>query len=192
RVRAEGRGAILFTGHYGNFDLFAATIAARGYPLSVVVQKQRNSLVEARLTLTRERMGERVIARGGGAREILRALERNEFIAILGDQDAHEGGVFVDFFGRPASTPRGPARLARLAGAPLVFAVLERVEDGTHVARIEDPIYPEAGSDEEAEVVRLTTAVTRLLEGAVRRRPDHYLWVHRRWKTRPPGEETGR
>jgi KDO2-lipid IV(A) lauroyltransferase len=188
RIRAEGKGALLFTGHFGNFDLFGASVAAHGHPMAVVVQRQSNPFVEARLTHTRERMGERVIARGAGIREVLRALRRNEFVAILGDQDAHEAGLFVDFLGAPASTPRGPARLACLSGAPIVFCVIERGEDGTHVARIGEPLRPRPGAPEKEEVVRLTTALTRSLEAAVRARPEHYFWPHRRWKTRPPGE----
>ncbi|MFH1679187.1 MAG: lysophospholipid acyltransferase family protein [Candidatus Eisenbacteria bacterium] len=186
-VRAEGKGALLLTGHIGNFDLFGAAVAARGYPLSVLVQRQTNPLVEERLRASRERMGERVIARGAGVREILRALRRNEFVAIVGDQDAGGAGIFVDFLGTPASTPRGPAQIAYRSGAPIVFGTIERGKDGRHGARFESPLRANREAPEEEEVLRLTVAVARLLESAVRRRPDHYFWPHRRWKTPPPG-----
>jgi len=187
-VRAEGRGALLLTGHFGNFDLFGAAVAASGYPLSVLVQRQSNPLVESRLRASRERMGERVIARGAGVREILRALRRNEFVAIVGDQDAGSAGIFVDFFGRAASTAKGPARIAYRSGAPIVFGVIERGEEGTHVARFENPLWANPDRPEEEEVLRLMSAVSRMLEEAIRRRPDHYFWPHRRWKTAPSGE----
>jgi KDO2-lipid IV(A) lauroyltransferase len=188
-VRREGKGALLFTGHFGNFDLLGASIAASGYPLSVLVQRQSNPLVERRLVRYRERMGERVIARGAGVREVLRALDRNEFVAIVGDQDAGEAGVFVEFLGAPASTPKGPALLACRSGAPIVFGVLERQADGTHMARVDDPLRARPDAPEEEEVLRLTGELARRLEVAVRRRPDHYFWPHRRWKTRPPSRE---
>ncbi|MFH1277474.1 MAG: lysophospholipid acyltransferase family protein [Candidatus Eisenbacteria bacterium] len=188
-VLAEGKGAVLFTGHFGNFDLFGAAVVARGYPLSVLVQRQSNRIVDERMRRYRERMGARVIYRGPNAREIVRALREGRLVAIVGDQDAREAGVFVDFLGAPASTPKGPALFARRYGAPIIFCAGERQEDGTHVCRFEGPIRPDLAADEETEVMRLTSDLAGRLETAVRLRPDHYFWMHRRWKTKPPAAE---
>lgn len=192
RVREEGRGAVLFTGHFGNFDLFGAAVSAHGYPLSLLVQRQSNRIVDERMRRYRERMGSRVIYRGPNVREIVRAFREGRFVAIVGDQDAREAGVFVDFLGTPASTAKGPALFARRYGVPIVFGTLERMEDGTHVGRFQEPIRPNMETDEEGEVVRLTAELASRLAAEVRRRPDHYFWMHRRWKTAPPGAEEGR
>jgi len=187
----EGKGALLVTGHFGNFDLFGAAIAARGSPLSVLVQRQSNPIVDERVRRYREKMGSRVIYRGAGVREVVRALRRNEFVAIVADQDARGSGIFVDFLGTPASTAKGPALLAYRTGAPIVFGTLERLSDGSHIGRLERPIRARSEMPEEDEVRRVTEEWVARLEGAVRQRPDHYFWPHKRWKTKRPGARNG-
>lgn len=186
RALEGGKGAILFTGHYGNFELLGAALSAYGYPLDVLVQKQSNRLIDARIRGYRERMGSKVIYRGAGVRELIRSLRKNRFIAMVADQDAGDNGVFVDFLGTPASTAGGPARLAWRTGAPILFGVLERQSDGTHLAHVGETMYADRERDEEEEVLRLTGKCADLLSAAVRRNPAQYFWPHRRWKTAPP------
>jgi len=183
---AEGRGAILFTGHFGNFDLYGAAIAAAGYPIDVLVQKQSNRAVDERVRRWRARMGAGVIYRGMGVRAILLALRRNRFVAIVADQDARERGIFVDFLGTPASTPKGPALLAHRTGAPILFGTLKRLPDGTHCGRLEGPIRADREKDEEDEARRITALLAEKLGNAIRDDPEQYFWPHRRWKTPPP------
>ena len=191
RLADEGKGAILFTGHFGNFDLFGASIAANGYPLTILVQRQSNRIIEDQMRRTREKMGSKVIYRGAGVREIFRTFRRNGFVAILGDQDAREGGVFVDFLGVPASTPGGPAQLAWRFGVPILFGVLERGENGGHIVRWGQTIRADRSRPEKEEVRRITQELADMLSEEVRRRPDHYFWPHRRWKTNPPPDGEG-
>ncbi|MBN1826295.1 MAG: lysophospholipid acyltransferase family protein [Candidatus Eisenbacteria bacterium] len=186
---AEGRGAILSTGHFGNFDLFGAAVAAAGYPIDVLVQRQSNRAVDERVSRWRARMGARVIVRGPGSRALLRSLRQNRFVAIVADQDARESGVFVDFLGTPASTPRGPAVLAHRTGAPILFGTLKRLPGGTHLARFEGPIRADRERGEEEEVRRITALLAEKLGDAIRDAPEQYFWPHRRWKTPPPQEE---
>ncbi len=183
-----GRGVILVTGHLGNWEIGGAALAARGIPLEVVAQRQRNPLFQDELERTRRRLGLRVILRGDAPREVLRALRKGKVVAILGDQDARRAGIFVDFFGRPASTARGPALFCLRTGAPLFLGVAFREEDlGQRYRVVLERVPFSASGDLEADLRRLTELHTRLLEARVRQVPEQYFWLHRRWKTRPPG-----
>ncbi len=185
RLHDEGKGALLVTGHLGNWELLGAAVASLGYPISFVVGRQGNTLVDRRINRYRARMGVQIIYHGAALREIPRALRRKEFVALLADQDAGRSGLFVDFLGTPASTPRGTAHFAYRCDVPIVFGATERLADGTHFARLSEPIYPDTTADERSEALRLTRAYTDLLAAEVRRRPEQYFWPHRRWKTKP-------
>lgn len=188
-IAAEGRGAILVTGHFGNWELLGAAIAGLGYPISFVVGRQGNALVDKRINGYRGGMGVGIIEQGAALRQIPKALRRGEFVALLADQDAGKGGVFVDFLGSPASTPKGAAHFAYRFQVPIMFGVTVRGDDGRHMARMHDPIRPREGADRDEEILRLTREYTRALEQAVYRYPEHYFWPHRRWKTKQPSEE---
>lgn len=122
-----GRGGIILTGHIGNWEVGGGATALSGIPLDAVVQAQSNPLVDRRLRRTREMLGVRVIYRQDAPREVLRSLRRGRMVALLADQNARAGGVFVDFFGVPASTARGPAIFARRTGAPVILATAVRL-----------------------------------------------------------------
>jgi KDO2-lipid IV(A) lauroyltransferase len=184
---AEGRGALLVTGHYGNWELLGAAVAARGYRVSYVVKNQSNPWVDRLQNEIRRRGGLGVIRQEEAARRILQALRRGEFVGILGDQDAGNSGIFVDFLGRPASVARGIATFAWRTGRPIIPVTIVRGPDGRHHAEFTAPIRPDpARRDEEEAIAALTRAHTRRLEQAVLAHPDHYFWVHKRWKTQPP------
>lgn len=185
-----GTGAIVATGHLGNWELAGAALAARGIPLDAVALPQANPYFNRLINDARARLGMRVIPRGGATKASLRSLAEARVIALVADQDARGMGVFVPFLGRPASTHRGPAVLALRTGAPLFMGVMTREPDGTYVARIKPIPVPSSGDFEE-RVVRLTADVTRALESAVRAYPEQYLWHHRRWKTEPPPDWNG-
>jgi KDO2-lipid IV(A) lauroyltransferase len=118
-------------------------------------------------------------------RDVYASLRANRCVAMVADQDARRHGVFVPFLGRPASTPVGPARIALATGAPIVTAFVQRQSDGRHVIEMEPPIDMPARDDPDA-VERITVAHVARLEQRVRRAPEHWFWVHRRWKTPPP------
>jgi KDO2-lipid IV(A) lauroyltransferase len=183
------RGAIVVTGHLGNWEIGGASLAARGIPLVAVAQRQRNPLFEADLVRNRERLGMVVVERRDAPRRVLRALREGQAAGIVGDQNLRRGGVFVDFFGRKASTAKGAAVFALRTGAP-VFVGAVRAMGGIphryHVRLEEVPFHP--GGDMEEDALRLTEAHTRYLERRVMEAPEQYFWQHRRWKSRPPEE----
>lgn len=183
-AREAGGGVVLVTGHLGNWEVGAACIAARGVALDVVMQRQSNPLSDQAIDANRRRLGLTPIDRRRAAKEGLRTLRAGRILGFVSDQDARSGGVFVPFFGRPASTHRGPALLALRTGAPLFASTGIRQEDGTYECRFH--LVEESREGEPEEVVaRLTAAYTAILEAGVRQAPEQYLWQHRRWKTQP-------
>lgn len=182
---ARGNGAILFTGHFGNWELLGAAVAAKGYPLHVTDTDHSNKLVHKILTDLRTARGMKVIAPQRPVSHLLRLLSENQIIAYLADQDAGRSGISVEFFGRPASTIRGPAVFAIRKGCPIVPCFMIRQKKGRHLGTFGKPIWPNPELTGNAALVDLTQRYTRLLEGFVRKHPEMYFWVHRRWKTRP-------
>jgi len=124
---------------------------------------------------------------GAGVRGAVRRLRSGGAIAMLADQDARRDGVFVPFFGRPASTAAGPAWLSLATGAPIVFCTITREADGRFVLRFQPPLVPLGDAADAAAVRVLTARHTALLEAVVRERPEQWFWLHKRWKTAQPG-----
>lgn len=184
-----GRGVVIVAGHLGNWEMGAAAVAARGVPTDVVVQRQSNPLFDRAIVQTRAGIGLGIIDRRQAPKLALRSLRAGRVVAFVSDQDAGKDGVFVPFFGRPASTHRGAALMAIRTGAPLFLGVPLRVAAGRYVIRVREILTDRSGQLDEA-VQRLTAAYTALLESAIRSAPDQYLWLHRRWKTRPPEERS--
>ena len=186
---ARGRGAIFLSGHFGNFELGAAWLARR-CPIDLVVKPLSNARVEAWLSGLRRRAGFGLIRTDAGVREVFASLRAGRAIAMLADQDARRHGVFVPFLGVPASTPVGPARVALATGAPIVTGFVTRRADGRHELDIEPPLVEE-GRDA-AAALRLTARHTDRLTAWVRKHPESWFWLHRRWKTAPPaGADAG-
>ena len=182
----EGNGIVLASGHIGNHEIGAAALAARGIPLDLVVQRQANPLFDEALIESRKRLGLGVIDRFQATRLAIKALRSGHAVAFAADQNAGKAGVFVPFFGRLASTHRGAALFAIKTGAPLFLGTSLRRGAGYEVVlqRID---VPRDGELDDV-VRRLTAAFTERLEAVVRQAPEQYLWLHRRWKTRPPEE----
>jgi len=183
---AAGRGAVVFGGHYGNWELLGAAMAAYGYPISFLVGEQTNWRVDDVMNELRRRQGIGIITRDVALRKVLRALRENQLVALLGDQDARDAGVFVDFLGRAASTVRGPALFAIRQGCPIVACFIRRAGNGRHTGAVEAPLYADPSLEGEAAIVDLTQRVTDHLATHIRRHPEEYFWAHRRWKTSPP------
>jgi KDO2-lipid IV(A) lauroyltransferase len=131
----------------------------------------------------------RVIERKEAPKKVLRALRSGGAVGIVGDQNVRRGGVFVDFFGKPAATARGTALFALRTGAPIFLGMATRLPGFPQRYRVTfEPVDFVPTGDMEQDVLRLTEAHTKHLEEHVRRAPEQYFWQHRRWKTRPPGE----
>ncbi|MFN2166348.1 MAG: lysophospholipid acyltransferase family protein, partial [Anaerolineae bacterium] len=143
RCRALGRGILGLTAHIGNWELGAPILAGRGCPVTAVVWRPPSPELDTLFQSRRRNRGIRVVPMGGSTREVLAALGRNEFVAMLADRDYSGRGHRVPFFGRPARLPRGPAVLAVRSGAPLLPAFLLRREDDTYCFEMHPPLLPE-------------------------------------------------
>ncbi len=183
----EGRGAILFSGHFGNWEISAASVAARGVPIEAVAKRLRNRLVDARLQQIRAGLGIRTIDQREAPRRVIAALRAGRVVGMVADQDARRAGVFVPFFGHPASAARGPATFALRLGTPLFLGFARRLPGAAprYEATLERIDYT-ATDDAEADIHRLTAQLNSRLEAKVRSVPEQYFWFHKRWKTQPP------
>jgi Kdo2-lipid IVA lauroyltransferase/acyltransferase len=182
-ARAKGRGVVCAIAHFGNFELLARATARRGVRLWIIVRRL-NDFFGRWLEGDRTRVGARALPARGSSRAALEALRRNEVLAIAVDQNMQKSrGIFVDFFGSQACTTPAAAVFALRAGSPLVAAFPVRQPDGTHVVRVLGPF--ETALTGHAAVSELTQMLTKAVEDQVREHPDHWYWVHRRWKTQP-------
>jgi len=182
---AEGRGAVIVTGHLGSWEIGGAAVSARGIPIVAVAKPMANRRFDADLVATRARLGMEVVDTGAAPKRVLRALAKGRPIALVADQNAHANPVFVPFFGTPAATHRGPALFALRARAPVFVGVCVRLPGPGSRYRVTLERIDVAPTGElERDVERLTAAHTALLEEAVRRTPEQYFWQHNRWKRR--------
>ncbi|MBN1997462.1 lysophospholipid acyltransferase family protein [candidate division KSB1 bacterium] len=185
RAHRGGKGAILLTGHFGNWELMAAAICNLGYSISAIVKEQRNKLVDKMINDIRKKNGVETLFLGMAIRNILRTLARNQFIALVADQDARKEGIFVDFLGRPSSTATGPAIFALKTGAPIIFGTAVREKNGKHTIYLQEINYSDLNGISEKNIRILTQRHATVLEKSVRSWPDHWFWMHKRWKTKP-------
>jgi KDO2-lipid IV(A) lauroyltransferase len=182
-AHAAGRGVLFATAHLGNWELSAYAHALYSSPMNVVARPLDNPWIDRLVENRRALSGNRIVLKKDFARVILKALDANEAVGILIDQNAAlDSGVFVDFFGIPASANTGFVKLAAHSGAAVVpgFALWSAAER-CYVLRFYPPV-PMSG-----DAARDTAAVQAQLEAVIRAYPDQWLWIHRRWKTRPPG-----
>lgn len=182
---AQGRGMLLLTAHYGNWELLAASHALARFPLSVVMRPLDSPAFEPILERFRLRSGVELITKRRALTDIVDALRRRRMVGILLDQNAsRREGVFVPFFGVPASTSKGMALIALRTGAPVLPVFIRRRPDGRHVVHAGAPVPVPSDGD----VVAFTRAFNEAIEAAIRRAPEQWFWLHRRWKTRPEEE----
>jgi KDO2-lipid IV(A) lauroyltransferase len=180
---AGGRGIVLLTAHLGNWELLAASHVLSRWPLSVMVRPLDSPLLDGLVERLRLRSGVEIITKRHGLQDVLDALRRGRMVGVLLDQNAsRREGVFVPFFGTPASTSRGLALIALRSGAPVLPTFIRRLPGGRHVVEV-GPRIPA-----DRDVVAYTAAFNRALEEAIRRAPEQWFWMHRRWKTRPTEE----
>ncbi len=188
---AKGKGVLFFTGHFGSWEVFNLLAPAFGYGMNILVRRIDNQLIENFVDNFRTRFGSVTLDKTKSARQMFRVLKKGELLGILADLNAQEReGVFVDFFGVPASTTTSIARLALKTGAAVVpaFAVWEE-EKKKYVVYLEPEIEFEKSEDEEENVKILTQKITNSVEKYVRLYPEQWLWIHKRWNTRPKGEK---
>ncbi|HEY7726675.1 MAG TPA: lysophospholipid acyltransferase family protein, partial [Anaeromyxobacteraceae bacterium] len=190
---ARGRGLVYVTGHVGNWELMAQRVAVVA-PVMAVARAGNEPRLNALVGRIRAAAGVGTIWREdpASARALLGTLKSGKVLGILIDQDTRVQGLFVPFFGRDAYTPRAASDLALRFGAPLLVGTSSRRGPGWrdgHEMRLTAVEYDAAPPDREAEVLRMTAACTALLEAAIRERPEEWVWMHERWKRRPPEGE---
>lgn len=187
---AQGRGVILLTGHIGAWELSVFAHSLYGYPMSFLKRNMDNPLVEELVESRRARFGNRSIDKKGSLREVLKTLKAGGVVGILADLNAtREEGVFCDFFGIQACTTAGVATLALRTGAVVLPGYLLWDEVARiHRLHFDAPIETLSTGNQKEDVQTNTARYTKALEAVIRRHPEQWLWIHRRWRTRPVGE----
>lgn len=186
---AEGKGAIIATAHYGNFELLGSFFARKGQPITAITKKLSRNFLNAFWLDQRKRAGLREVPDSGSIRDILAVLRAKEILAIMIDQNMiPRRAVFAPFFGHLAATTPGPAVFAERTDAPVFLVLMHRLPRGRHRVTIEGPIPFERTGDRAADVLAFTARLNAEFERHVRAEPELWYWVHRRWKTRPPDE----
>ena len=188
----RGNGAVLISGHIGNWEILAQAVAAAGYPVATVATPSFDPRVTRWLDRWRSQRGLKIIwRRNSSAKAVVRLLRSNHLVGFLIDQDTDTAGDYVNFFGRPAFTPTSPAALALRTGAPVIFCWHHR-RGKVHKITMEPIAYHPTGNLER-DTLSLTGLLTARLEEVIRRAPEQWVWLHRRWRTlgeHPPLDST--
>ena len=191
RNKAEGRGVLITTGHLGNWEMLVLGFAALYEPISYLARPLDNPKIDNMLTARRTRFGNNQINKTNSAMLAIKILREGGILGILSDVNAHpKEGVFVPFFGVPACTASGAAMMAIRADAFIfpTFCVWDR-----RIKRykfVHGPLLePAKTGDLKRDIVETTAAYTAEIEDIIRQYPDQWMWIHKRWKTRPPGEK---
>lgn len=192
RALRQGRGVIIVTGHLGNWEIAARAVSRLGR-LHVIARRLDSSALEKELLSLRRRLGGDVIYKKEAAKRVLQALRDGEMVAILIDQNVlRREGVFVDFFGRPASTTPAAAAFHLRTGAPIVPVFCRPAPGGTYELVIHPALESPRGGTLEENVLKTTAICTKMIETEIRRTPGFWLWFHDRWRTRPLDEHENR
>jgi KDO2-lipid IV(A) lauroyltransferase len=181
----NGRGVVAFTGHCGNWEWLAYSAATFGVPVTVLQRERDEPEMNRFITRIRSRAGVRTIDRGstGAARELMSAIKSGGFLAFLIDQNIRTESAKVPFFGRPALTPIGPAKLAIRTGAAVASVFIER-RNGKQYVHFNPPMETRRDDDP----IALTALMTADIEEQIRRVPEQWVWMHERWRERPEWE----
>lgn len=181
----KGKGVIVLTAHFGNWEIASLAASLNGYTMSVFAREQKYERLNNLLNEFRQSTGCRVIAKGFSVKDIIKTLHSNGIVAMLSDQDAGANGVFVDFFNRPASNAQGIIAFSAKTGAVILPSFITRVGIDKHIARAGEPLELVNTGDREKDVKVNLQRIASILEDQVRKFPEQWLWAHKRWKTTP-------
>jgi Kdo2-lipid IVA lauroyltransferase/acyltransferase len=180
---ARGKGLILLSGHFGAWEFIVTSMSLLlGRPVIAIAQPQRNRYIDAVITANRNRFGSGTVTMHQSVREVMALLRAGKIVGMLGDQSGPKESLFVEFFGRPAATHRGAAAFSLKYDAPIVMFFFIRQRDGTYRAVYEEVDRSGLAGSPEDKIVELTRRHTAVLERYIRAYPDHWLWMHKRWK----------
>ena len=190
RALARGKGLIIVVGHLGNWEFAGVASVLRGLRATSVARPLDNRWVNDHLVRARAWTGQEVVYKKDALRRLVPRLREGRVVVIPSDQNVRSGGVFVPFFGRTASTVKAAALLCEKYGTPLVVASKHRTGRSRfhHVIEFSEPVVASDFPDDGRRQEHITAHFTRKLEESIRRHPAQYLWMHKRWKTRPAGE----
>jgi KDO2-lipid IV(A) lauroyltransferase len=185
----KDQGLIMLTGHYGTWEVLGYLLATLGFHTTSIARPLDNPYVNDWVLGVRERQGQRIIDKNGATSEVIDVLTKKGAVGFIADQNAGSKGIFVDFFGRKASTYKSIGLIAMQFDVPVVIGYARRDPNRFHfTVGVQDIIYPPDWKDQPDPLRYITQRYTTALEDVVRAEPGQYLWVHRRWKTRPKGE----
>jgi KDO2-lipid IV(A) lauroyltransferase len=188
----QGRPIILLTGHCGNWELLGHALAVLGYPITALARPLDNRFINRWIMSIREAQGTRIITKWGAMPEVRRILTCNGRIGFIADQNAGEEGLFVPFFGRLASNYKSIGLLAMVHEVAIAAGAAHRIRGMEYALRLFDFIEPADWKDRPDPLFYITARYNRAMEQMIRAAPEQYLWVHRRWKSRPRHEREGR
>lgn len=185
-IYSRGKGVVLLSGHFGNWEMLAYTAGLfTRLPVLIVVKPQKNDSADSILNKYRTQGGNRIISMFSAARGLIKALRDREMVALLADQSASpDTDIFVDFFGRKALTYKAPAELALRFGTPIVMGVSVRNSDGAYTVELKEIKYDDLNNDKEG-IYELTRRHVKELENEIRKNPGLWSWQHKRWKHLP-------
>ena len=182
----KGKGVLILTAHFGNWELLGQAIYVHfGFPINGLAKTQSNRLVNRSIDRRRARLGPKVIPMETSLREVLRALRNGELVAIVADQAAPKENVSVEFFGTMVPTHQGPSVFSLKVGSPIVAVFAVRAADGTYDARMMEVPSEDLTGPSEENIVELTRRHVKITEDFIRKFPDQWLWMHKRWKHVP-------
>ena len=182
-VLAQGKGAVIATGHAGNWELMGGALSQAGFPLIGVAMRQRDAAMDRFINEYRRLVGMHIIYKND-VREMFRMMKEGWIVGLLADQDTNKhDGVVLDFFGKPTNCVPGPAAMARSAGIGVIPGYITRKEDGTHKIILYAPVEVPHTKDKRADIRTAEQAVNRVLEQHIREHPEEWFWLHDRWKS---------
>lgn len=183
------QGLIMLTGHYGNWEILGYLLATLGFESTAVARPLDNPYISEWLFGVRERRGQKVVGKKGATSEIAGLLDSGGVVGFVADQNAGHKGIFVDFFGRKASTYKSIGLLAMKYEVPVLIGYARRLDERFRFKlATQDIIWPADWKNQPDPLIYITQRYTKAIEDFVREDPSQYLWLHRRWKSRPKGE----
>ncbi len=182
KIQGEGKGGILFTAHYGNWELLGHFLHAEGFKTDYLVVTQHNVLFDELLEKARKSVDVEIIHTDKSMRGIYRSFEKNKFVAIASDQHDPSKSLIMDFLGKPAAVAKGAAVLALRIGVPLIPILTRRVRYDQFELITDEPIYPPDGGVTDENIKFIMNKYHEFLEKQIRLYPGQWLWTHRRWK----------